>query len=164
MFGLVKSFGAGRSLFSTLRNTRTQYSAGSPHINHQCIIAFSSANLSLHFDSGARMRAMIPSSLSRRLRSVLGRPASGSVCKSPLRCAEAEEAPALYLHISPCGDWWVAPEIFAAKHLSSGYLRAIRIPECLDQGVLERASLQTLHRMYDTGELDASLEPDKCCK
>jgi hypothetical protein len=26
----------------------------------------------------------------------------------------------VYLHISPCGDWWSGTEVFAAKHLQPG--------------------------------------------
>ena len=39
----------------------------------------------------------------------------------------------LSLHISPCGDWWLGTEIYAAKHNPSGYVRSIKLPEGFDE-------------------------------
>jgi D-lactate dehydrogenase (cytochrome) len=35
-----------------------------------------------------------------------------------------EQDPPQYLHVAPCGDAWVAPGIFAAKHLQADYVRS----------------------------------------
>mmetsp|Transcript_22187 Transcript_22187/g.47724 ORF Transcript_22187/g.47724 Transcript_22187/m.47724 type:complete len:167 (-) Transcript_22187:275-775(-) len=38
----------------------------------------------------------------------------------------------VYFHVSPSGDWWTGPSIFAAKHLQPDYVRSIPIPPGFD--------------------------------
>jgi hypothetical protein len=59
----------------------------------------------------------------------------------------------LFLHISPSGDFWIASEIFAAKHLPEGYVKSIRIPENFEEETLNALSLADIVKMYDTGKL-----------
>ena len=63
---------------------------------------------------------------------------------------------ALHLHIAPCGDWWLGTEIYAAKHLPSGYVRSIKLPNDFDEDSkrLDNVSKSTFLAMYDTGLLD----------
>ncbi|ETV75470.1 hypothetical protein H257_10307 [Aphanomyces astaci] len=63
----------------------------------------------------------------------------------------------LFLHISPCGDWWTGSNMYAAKHLSSDYVKSIALPDGFDEVTLETLPNASLQRMYDTGVLDATL-------
>ena len=62
----------------------------------------------------------------------------------------------LHLHISPCGDWWLGTEIYAAKHLPSGYVRSIKLPDDFDEDspLLHNIPKSSFLAMYDTGFLD----------
>jgi hypothetical protein len=42
--------------------------------------------------------------------------------------AEAAENEVLYLHVSPAGDCWTAPSLFAAKHLTPDYVVSLTLP------------------------------------
>ncbi|KAJ1450848.1 hypothetical protein M885DRAFT_531275 [Pelagophyceae sp. CCMP2097] len=65
---------------------------------------------------------------------------------------------ALFLHISPSGDWWVAPGIYAAKHNPSGYVKSIPIPPGFQCALDD--DFHDLHNVYDSGKLPAdSLRP-----
>jgi hypothetical protein len=59
----------------------------------------------------------------------------------------------MFLHISPSGDWWIAQELFAAKHLQDGYVRSIRLPEGFDDETIQKYSLNEVMKMYDSGKL-----------
>ncbi len=59
----------------------------------------------------------------------------------------------LFLHISPGGDFWVAPQLFAAKHLPDGYVRSIRLPDFYDDEAIQKLSLNDIMKMYDSGKL-----------
>ena len=63
------------------------------------------------------------------------------------------------MHIAPCGNWWVGSEIYAAKHLPSGYVRSIRLPDDFDEddNVIDILSQFKIMAMYDTGSLDLSV-------
>ena len=69
-----------------------------------------------------------------------------------------------WLHVSPSGDSFIGDAMFAAKHLSSDYLRSIKlyssgINKDFEEDVEEwcsGASLADLQKMYDTGELPSS--------
>ena len=69
-----------------------------------------------------------------------------------------------WLHVSPSGDSFIGDTMFAAKHLSSDYLRSIKlyssgINKDFEEDVEEwcsGASLADLQKMYDTGELPSS--------
>ena len=71
-----------------------------------------------------------------------------------------------FLHLSPSGDVWIGDEMFAAKHLQTGYLRSIHISAKEDSELEERveewcnaAPLSQLQEMYDSGRLpDGVLE------
>ncbi len=71
-----------------------------------------------------------------------------------------------FLHLSPSGDVWIGDEMFAAKHLQTGYLRSIHISAKEDTLLEERveewcnsAPLSQLQDIYDTGRLpDGVLE------
>ncbi|KAL7545246.1 hypothetical protein ACHAWF_013561 [Thalassiosira exigua] len=45
------------------------------------------------------------------------------------RCESKEAA---YFHVSPSGDWWTGPSIFAAKHLQPDYVKSIPMPPGFD--------------------------------
>ena len=72
----------------------------------------------------------------------------------------------LSLHISPCGDWWLGTEIYAAKHNPSGYVRSIKLPEGFDEHDHSLDSLpeSKFLAMYDTGFLDACIPTSKLAK
>lgn len=57
----------------------------------------------------------------------------------------------LFLHIAPCGDFWIGHEVFAAKHLQPDYVRSIAIPVEMEGGI------ESLLHDYD-GDLDALLK------
>ena len=65
----------------------------------------------------------------------------------------------LSLHISPCGDWWLGSEIYAAKHNPSGYVRSIKLPDHFEENEnsLENLPLASFQTMYDTGILDSCI-------
>lgn len=73
---------------------------------------------------------------------------------------------ALSLHISPCGDWWLGTEIYAAKHNPSGYVRSIKLPDGFDEHDHSLDSLpdSTFLAMYDTGLLDVCISFPKFMK
>lgn len=65
-----------------------------------------------------------------------------------------------YLHIAPCGDYWVGTTIFAAKHLQPDYVKSIPIPEDFDpeyyfENVVDdnRIATEILNQAYDDGSL-----------
>lgn len=70
---------------------------------------------------------------------------------------------ALSLHISPCGDWWLGTEIYAAKHNPSGYVRSIKLPDDFSEHDHSLDSLpeSTFLAMYDTGFLDVCISNPK---
>ena len=55
-----------------------------------------------------------------------------------------------YLHISPSGDAWVSPELFAAKHLNNDYVRSFGP---VDEGTfdVDDMDVSELNDLYDTG-------------
>mmetsp|Transcript_705 Transcript_705/g.1166 ORF Transcript_705/g.1166 Transcript_705/m.1166 type:complete len:152 (+) Transcript_705:113-568(+) len=76
----------------------------------------------------------------------------------------------VYFHISPSGDWWTGPSIFAAKHLQPDYVKSIPIPKDFDpckhfsededesESVMSwKEKQQLLHKIYDEGQLPAHL-------
>ena len=67
----------------------------------------------------------------------------------------------LSLHISPCGDWWLGSEIYAAKHNPSGYVRSIKLPDHFEENEnsLENLPISSFQTMYDTGVLDSCIAP-----
>jgi len=68
----------------------------------------------------------------------------------------------VFIHISPSGDAWVGPSMFAAKHLPSNYLRSIEISHDADIARLEdRLSTlryDELQKIYDSGDLHPVLK------
>ena len=62
----------------------------------------------------------------------------------------------LHLHISLCEDWWLGTEIYAAKHLPSGYVRSIKLPYDFDEDspLLHNIQQSSFLVMCDTGFLD----------
>jgi hypothetical protein len=75
-----------------------------------------------------------------------------------------------FLHISPAGDAWLGGEMFAAKHLATGYLQSIKLSdsdaadERFEEAVEEwctAASNKTLQAMYDTSEIPESFPSRK---
>ena len=46
------------------------------------------------------------------------------------------DAARLYLHVGPSGDFWTGPSIFAAKHLTPGYVRSVELGRSLDADAL----------------------------
>ena len=63
----------------------------------------------------------------------------------------------LYLHIAPSGDFWCGTKIYAAKHLSSNYLKSLELPDNFKEEELEALPLATFLRMYDEGRLTDEL-------
>jgi len=59
----------------------------------------------------------------------------------------------LYLHIAPCGDHWQSPAIFAAKHMTEGYVKSFPIPADFCTEHLDEAALQAA---YDSGVLPSA--------
>jgi hypothetical protein len=82
-----------------------------------------------------------------------------------LLTSQTVQAPdnALSLHISPCGDWWLGTEIYAAKHNPSGYVRSIKLPDGFDEHdhLLDGLPESTFKTMYDTGFLDVCISVPK---
>ena len=62
----------------------------------------------------------------------------------------------VYLHIAPCGDHWQGPEIFAAKHMTAGYVKSFPVPASFSTEHLDEAACQAA---YDTGALPLALSP-----
>jgi len=67
-----------------------------------------------------------------------------------------------FIHISPSGDFWTGEGVFAAKHLSSNYLRSIPIPNKVDVYTIEQKlnelEPEKIQEIYDSGTL-----PPDCC-
>jgi hypothetical protein len=59
----------------------------------------------------------------------------------------------LYLHIAPSGDFWCGTKIYAAKHLSSNYLKSLELPKDFKEEELEDLPLAAFLGMYDNGQL-----------
>ena len=73
-----------------------------------------------------------------------------------------------FLHISPSGDTWIGDEIFAAKHLQTGYLRSIHISVEEDVELEERIevwcnglSVAELQGIYDSGKVEDGIFDSK---
>eukprot|EP01041_Mallomonas_annulata_P000204 gene204-367_t len=66
-----------------------------------------------------------------------------------------------FLHLAPCGDWWIDNEIFAAKHLPTGYIRSIRVPIDFDDKILNSLDKNAILAMYDTGVLDKTIDSNE---
>jgi hypothetical protein len=62
-----------------------------------------------------------------------------------------------YIHISPCGDWWIGTEIFAAKHLPSDFVKSILLPTKYDVKLLNSLPQSHFIGMYETGTLHESI-------
>jgi hypothetical protein len=78
-----------------------------------------------------------------------------------------KDAPAserIFVHISPSGDFWLGEAIFAAKHLSSDYLRSIPLQSGSDADQVERQmeklTTSQLQAIYDSGDLQRCLPHD----
>ena len=63
-----------------------------------------------------------------------------------------------YLHIAPSGDFWCGTKIFAAKHLSSNYLKSFPLPVGFNEERLEELPFKVFVEMYDAGELSDTLK------
>ena len=75
-----------------------------------------------------------------------------------------------YLHLAPSGDSFIGDQMFAAKHLSSDYLKSIKItddpvPDASFEDAVEawcsQASLAELQAIYDSGALPEGNFPKK---
>jgi hypothetical protein len=80
-----------------------------------------------------------------------------------LRCStSSDDNDTKYLHIAPCGDFWIAEGIFAAKHNPSGFIRSIAIGNVRDSSAiidtLQQVPSRDIMNMYDTGKILSSLE------
>ena len=62
----------------------------------------------------------------------------------------------VYLHIAPCGDHWQGPEIFAAKHMTAGYIKSFPVPASFCTEHLDEAACQAA---YDAGALPLAPSP-----
>lgn len=69
-----------------------------------------------------------------------------------------------YLHLAPGGDAFIGDQMFAAKHLSTDYLRSIKITDDPDadsdfeetvEAWCATAKMSVLQEIYDSGELPA---------
>lgn len=82
----------------------------------------------------------------------LRRPEDGGGAEFFLRMPLVNEGKkhAMFLHIAPCGDAWVSPELFAAKHLNNDYVRSFGPidEESLDVDEME---IEVLQSIYDKG-------------
>ncbi len=62
----------------------------------------------------------------------------------------------IFVHISPSGDFWLGEAIFAAKHLSSDYLRSIPLQPGSDADQVEKQmqklTISQLQAIYDSGQ------------
>jgi hypothetical protein len=54
-----------------------------------------------------------------------------------------------YIHIAPCGDWWLGAEIFAAKHNPEGYVCSIYLPPDVDVDIFSTLQSSDFYDMYD---------------
>ncbi|KAL7466364.1 hypothetical protein ACHAXS_006662 [Conticribra weissflogii] len=70
----------------------------------------------------------------------------------------------IYFHVSPSGDWWTGPPIFAAKHLQPDYVRSIPIPSGFDPHAFfgdheqnDDQKQDLLCRIYDDGEFPSEM-------
>jgi len=48
----------------------------------------------------------------------------------------SDSSKTMYFHVSPSGDWWTGPSIFAAKHLQPDYVRSIPMPPGFDPNLI----------------------------
>ncbi len=90
-------------------------------------------------------------------------PPSSNSSSPPSPKPPAHDPSLLFLHVAPGGDWWIAPDLFAAKHLQSGYVRSVPLgqSEVLDidfvNEFVQELSLADILRLYDTGEVPEQL-------
>lgn len=63
-----------------------------------------------------------------------------------------------YLHIAPCGDYWIGSDLFASKHLQPGYVKSFRVLQ--DSKNLEESLGEydgelddIMQKIYDTEDL-----------
>ena len=63
-----------------------------------------------------------------------------------------------YLHIAPSGDFWCGSKIFAAKHLSSNYLKSFPLPAGFNEETLEDLPFKAFVEMYDAGKLSDTIK------
>jgi hypothetical protein len=70
----------------------------------------------------------------------------------------------LYLHVAPCGDWWVGTSLFAAKHLEPDYVKSISLPTDFDPDEVftgEEHDEELLKRIYDEGVIPPEIIKSK---
>ena len=53
-------------------------------------------------------------------------------CNEQKNDTKVKQQSSIYLHISPCGDFWIGSRIFAAKHLQPDYVKSIPVPGTFD--------------------------------
>ena len=61
--------------------------------------------------------------------------------------------PPLYLHVTPSGDHFTGPPIFAAKHMNPTDVVSIRVSDDFDLETLGEMTIQEAHDVYDTGRI-----------
>jgi hypothetical protein len=102
-----------------------------------------------------RLRPLIISSSGRLLRNI-----SVDAGKE----SASNPAGGTFIHISPSGDFWTGQAMFAAKHLSTDYLRSIPIPHGFDADTVELSlgdmEPSQIQDIYDSGELPPDLRGD----
>mmetsp|Transcript_17925 Transcript_17925/g.17995 ORF Transcript_17925/g.17995 Transcript_17925/m.17995 type:complete len:124 (+) Transcript_17925:100-471(+) len=94
----------------------------------------------------------------------LHKPAMSKIFFTSLSChffstnkkVEEPEKDINYIHISPDGDWWLGPEIFAAKHLPDGFVKSIPLPRNFDEDLLTGVRDEVFMNIYDKGTFDVT--------
>jgi hypothetical protein len=73
--------------------------------------------------------------------------------------AAADDEEVLYLHVSPAGDCWTAPSLFAAKHLTPDYVVSLALPceaaVAADLLALLEGDVRLAQQVYDEKALPA---------
>jgi len=59
----------------------------------------------------------------------------------------------LFLHVTPSGDHFTGPPIFAAKHMNPTDVLSIRVNDDFDLETLGEMTIQEAHDVYDTGRI-----------
>ena len=62
-----------------------------------------------------------------------------------------------YIHIAPCGDWWIGSDIYAAKHNPTDYILSLPLPNNFDQTILTNTPNSKFQHAYDKKSLSILL-------
>ena len=58
-----------------------------------------------------------------------------------------------YVHLAPCGEWWISEKLYSSKHLASDYVKSVHVNEIKNileiENTLDKFKKKDLQNFYD---------------